>query len=166
MMASIRKRKLPSGAVAWQATYKDQSGKRRSRHFDRKSDADAYLVKVQHDVSRGLHVADSQSITVADAGKLWIERAERDGLERSTLNQYQAHLTHHIGPEIGAVKLSALTAPRVNQFLDSLLVSRSRVLVRKVLTSLGSLVDEAMRRGIAAHNPVRAVKMRSPREEE
>ena len=74
-MATVRKRKLPSGAVVWQATYNDQSGTRRSRHFTRKSDADAYLVQVRHDVSRGLHVADSQSITVAEAGKLWIERA-------------------------------------------------------------------------------------------
>src|SRR5215203_849956 len=104
-MATVRKRKLPSGAVVWQATYNDQGNTRRSRHFTRKSDADAYLVQVRHDVSRGLHVADSQSITVAEAGKLWIERAERDGLERSTVNQYVAHLKHHIVPEIGAVKL-------------------------------------------------------------
>jgi integrase len=166
-MASIRKRILPSGKTVWQAKYVDQAGTRRSRHFDRKSDADAYLVKVRHDVSRGLHVADSQSITVAEAGELWIERAERDGLERSTVNQYAAHLKHHIGPTIGAVKLSALTPPRVNQFVDTLIETRSRVLARKVLTSLGSLVDEAMRRGQAAHNPVRAVKIRnSAREEE
>ena len=165
-MASIRKRALPSGTIVWQATYTDQGGARRSRHFDRKSDADAYLVKIRHDVSRGLHVADSQSITVADAGKLWIERAERDGLERSTINQYSAHLKHHISPLIGTVKLNTLTPPRVNQFADTLLATRSRVLTRKVLTSLGSLVDEAMRRGLAAYNPVRAVKMRSPREEE
>ena len=124
-------------------------------------------MQVRHDVSRGLHVADSQSITVAEAGKLWIERAERDGLERSTVNQYAAHLKHHIVPEIGIVKLSALTAPRVNQFIDTLLETRSRVLARKVLTSLGSLVDEAMRRGLAAHNPARAVKIRnSTRDEE
>src|SRR4051812_2811906 len=103
-MASVRKRKLPSGEVRWQATYNDQGGKRRSRHFDRKSDADAYLVKVRADVARGVHVADSQSVTIADAGKLWIERAERDGLERSTVNQYAAHLKHHIAPELGAVK--------------------------------------------------------------
>ena len=166
-MATVRKRKLPSGAVVWQATYNDQGGTRRSRHFTRKSDADAYLVQVRHDVSRGLHVADSQSITVAEAGKLWIERAERDGLERSTIIQYAAHLKHHIVPEIGLLKLSALTAPRVNQFIDTLLETRSRVLARKVLTSLGSLVDEAIRRGLAAHNPARAVKIRtSTREEE
>jgi integrase len=166
-MASIRKRTLPSGRVVWQADYLDGGGKRRSKHFDRKTDADGYLVKIRHDVSRGLHVADSQSITVADAGKLWIERAERDGLERSTVNQYVAHLKHHITPEIGTVKLSALTPPRVNQFADKLLETRSRVLARKVLTSLGSLIDEAMRRGLAAHNPVRAVKIRnSSREDE
>jgi integrase len=64
------------------------------------------------------------------------------------------------------MKLSALTPPRVNQFVDTLLETRSRPLARKVLTSLGSLVDEAMRRGLAAHNPVRAVKIRNSAREE
>jgi integrase len=164
-MATVRKRNLPSGVVVWQATYNDHAGTRRSRHFRRRSDADAYLVTVRHDVSRGLHVADSQSITVAEAGKLWIERAERDRLERSTINQYSAHLKYHINPEIGPLKLSALTPPKVNQFSDTLLESRSRVLARKVLTSLASILDEAMRRGLAAHKPVRAIKVRNPMRE-
>lgn len=165
-MATVRKRTLPSGKVKWQAGYIDGHGKRRAKMFDRKGDADAWLVKVRHDVSRGLHVADSQSITVAEAGKLWIERAEREGLERSTLRQYTAHLTHHILPELGAIKLSSLTAPRVHAFADRMIDTRSRAMGRKVIRSLGSLVDEAVARGLAAHNPVRSVKIRTPTREQ
>jgi len=165
-VATVRKRKLPSGTVVWQATYLDQDRRRRSRQFARRADADSYLVMVRHDVSLGLHIADSKSITVAEAGKLWIHRAERDGLEQSTVRQYRAHLDHHIAPDIGTIKLSALSPPKVNSFADRLLETRSRVLTRKVLTSLGSLVDEAIRRGLAAHNPVRAVKIRTVAREE
>src|SRR3954452_8606845 len=64
-----------------------------------------------------------------------------------------ARSSSRVVPEIGSIRLNALTPPRINQFIDTLLGTRSRVLTRKVLTSLGSLIDEAVRRGLAAYNP-------------
>jgi len=46
-MATIRKRTLPSGLVRWQVDFTDQAGKRRSKLFPRRKDADVYLVKVR-----------------------------------------------------------------------------------------------------------------------
>ena len=37
-MATVRKRKLPSGLIRWQASYVDVAGKRRAKLFDRKCD--------------------------------------------------------------------------------------------------------------------------------
>src|SRR5438309_2819599 len=54
-MATVRKRKLPSGLVRWQASYVDGSGKRRAKLFERKSDGEAWLVETSHDLKRGLH---------------------------------------------------------------------------------------------------------------
>jgi integrase len=164
-MAKVRKRTLPSGELRWLADYVDSKGRRRAKQFAKRKDADAYLVKVRGDLQRGVHVAPGASITVAEAGELWIERAERDKLVTSTIRQYRQHLAHHIGPDLGKAKLSDLTAPQVNSFADKMLEDRSRALTRKVLTSLGSLVDEAVRRGLAAHNPVRGVKIKVVHEE-
>lgn len=158
-MATIRKRKLPSGTIVWQADYADRDSKRRAKQFPTRKAADDYLVTVRSDLKQGRHVAPGASITIADAGELWIERAERDQLVRSTRRQYRQHLTHHISPTLGKVKLSDLTAPRVYSFIDDMLQTTSRATARKVLTSLGSIVEEAVRRGLAAHNPVRSVKM-------
>ena len=47
--------------------YADQSGKRRIKSFDRKRDADAFHASVATDLRSGLHVPDSQSVTVAEA---------------------------------------------------------------------------------------------------
>ena len=47
IMATIRKRTLPSGLVRWQVDFTDQVGKRRSKLFPRRKDADIYLVKVR-----------------------------------------------------------------------------------------------------------------------
>ena len=53
---------------------------------------------------RGLHTADANSVTVADAGELWIKRGGADGLEQSTIRQYHQHLDLHILPFLGELR--------------------------------------------------------------
>lgn len=159
-MASIRKRILPSGECRWLVDYRDQSGKRRAKQFERKRDAESWAATALHEVKRGTHTPESASITVAQAAKLWLERCERDGLEYSTLRQYRQHERCHVVPLIGTLKLSRLTAPEVHAFLDRLLESRSRPLARKVLQSLSAIVSEAQRRGHVSHNIVRDVRVK------
>jgi integrase len=155
-MATIRERTW-TGAdgierKAWQADFRDQQGRRRHKQFSRKKDADAFMVAARGQVAAGTYSPDSTSITVAEAAELWLERCERDGLERSTMTGYRSHVRHHIGP-LGPVKLSRLSGPMVEQFADDMLKSgRSRATARKVLGSLVSLIGEAQRRGLVAQN--------------
>ena len=164
-MAIVRKRTLPSGETRWMADYTDAKGKRRGKLFKTRRDADTYLIVVRSDLQRGVHVAPGASITVAAAGRLWIERAERDRLVQSTVRQYQAHLAHHIEPALGRLKLSDLTTPRIHEFVDEFLKTHSRALTRKMLTSLGSILDEAIRRGFASFNAARPVRLRAAHDE-
>jgi integrase len=154
---SVRKRVLKDG-VCWQVDYRDGAGIRRHRQFQTKRDAVAFHATAHTEVIAGVHTPDSASITVADAGKLWLARCERDELERATTLAYQQHVDLHITPFIGTVKLSRLSAPAVNDFRDRLLeAGRSRDMVRRVLASLAALVGEAQSRGLVATNNVRAV---------
>ena len=77
-MPTTRKREwtTPAGAKksAWQVDYRDARGVRRSKQFARKKEADEFESKAGHEVRQGTHTADSQSITVAKAGELWIAR--------------------------------------------------------------------------------------------
>ncbi|NUU39626.1 tyrosine-type recombinase/integrase [Tardiphaga robiniae] len=153
-MATVRKRKLPSGLVRWQASYVDGSGKRRAKLFERKSDGEAWLVEVQHDVKRGLHTPGSVSPTVKVAAALWIKRSIEKGLEATTVRQYEEHIDLHIVPFIGGKKLSDLTMPAVNAFADKLReAGRSAAMIRRVVGSLGAIFREARRRGLAANDP-------------
>jgi integrase len=153
-MAKVTKRTLPSGLVKWQANYVDGAGQRRAKLFDRKSDGEAWLVKVSHDLSQGLHTPAATSPTVAQAGALWLKRARDKNLEHSTVKYYGEHLHLHINPFIGAKKLSELTAPAVAAFADRLREEgRSPEMVRRAIRSLGSIFGEARRRGLASHNP-------------
>lgn len=149
---SVRKRKLPSGEIRWQVDYRDQDGTRRHKQFTTKAEATRYETTVRGELLTGTHVADSASITVKEAGDLWLARAEREGLEASTVRQYRQHLNHHVVPLIGSTKLSRLTKPVVEEFRDKLVETRSRALARAVLTSLKGILKEARRRGLVAQN--------------
>lgn len=159
-MATVRKRTLPSGKVVWQADYRDGSGARRSKQFTLKKEADGFLVKARGEVARGVHVADSASITIKEAAAIWLKRGDADGLEASTLAAYEQHVRLHIVPLIGARKLSTLSAPAIEAFKDELLQTRSRAMVKRVLTSLSGIISEAQRVGLAAHNPMTAVRVK------
>jgi integrase len=169
---SVRKRIWKtSGGVekeAWVVDYVDQRGKRRLKTFMKKKAADAYAATANVEIRAGVHTADSASIAVAEAGKRWIETGEQAGLERATLDAYRQHLKLHIGPYLGNVKLSQLSAPMVKDFEDKLARGdmpeggepqpRSRAMVRKVRVSLSSLLSDAQERGLVSRNVVRELR--------
>jgi integrase len=167
---SVRKRswKTPKGEEreAWIVDYADQRGDRHIKTFARKKDAAAHHARVAVDVGAGIHTADSRSITIAEAGRLWIESGEAAKLERTTLDQYRQHLDHHLAPEIGAVRLAQLTAPMVREFEDRLRTDRSPAMVRKILGSLGAILADAQERGLVAQNVVRGLRARRQRGKE
>ena len=149
---------------AWVVNYTDQAGIRRLRSFGRRKEADAFAGAVSVDVRRGIHVPDSQSITVAEAARLWLGTAAE--LEPTTLLQYRTHVDLHIVPLIGSMKLSRLTVPAVRVFEDKLRADRSPAMVRKVRTSLGSILADAQERGLVAQNVVHSLRSKRRRGKE
>jgi integrase len=160
---AVRKRKWKTGTgiakEAWVVDYADAKGVRRLKTFARKKEADSFAATATVEIREGVHVADSASVTVKEAGDLWLSTASGAGLEKSTTDQYQQHLDLHIEPFIGETKLSALTIPAVRSFEDKLREEgRSNAMVRKILISLGSLLADAQERGLTPRNPVRDMR--------
>jgi integrase len=156
---------------AWIVDYVDQHGKRHIKTFSKKKAADGYHATVVVEVREGRHTADSDSITVAEAGKHWIGACEANNLERTTTEEYQRHLDLHITPYLGNVKLSKLTAPMVSEFRTKLRngtpapgqetgTMRSPAMVKKILCSLSSLLGDAHEVGYVAQNVVRSLSRR------
>ena len=160
---SVRKRQWRTGKgapkEAWVVDYADAKSTRRLKTFARKKDADRFAATARVEVHEGTHVADSASVTVAQAGELWIARAKSAALERVTIKSYQEQLSLHIAPFIGSRRLSQLSAPTVREFEDRLLVEgRSPSMVRRVMRSLGSIVADAQERGLVVRNVVRELR--------
>jgi integrase len=177
---SVRKRTWLTAAgeqrEAYVVDYVDQGGKRHLRTFDKQKPAKAYAATVAIEVRHGIHTADNDSITVTDAGELWLKTADRNELERTTVDQYRQHLEFHIKPFLGSVKLSRLTAPQVRDFEDKLLHGspapsapsdaarvRTRTMARKVIGSLGAILADAQERGLVGRNVVRELRSKRRR---
>jgi integrase len=148
-----------SHGEAWVTYYTDRAGKRRQKSFDRRRDAESFANAVGVGVRAGLHVPDSQSVTLAEAGKLWLDSCELAGLERATLVDYRRHLELHIAPLIGAMKLSQLTVPMVRGFTDALRKGgTSPAMVRKLRVSLSAILTDALERGLVAQNIIKGMR--------
>ncbi len=159
---SVRKREwtTPSGEVktAWVVDYKDGQGKRRLKTFTRKKEADSFAATATVEVRDGIHVADSATVTIEEAGNLWLKAGDDAGLERTTIDQRKQHLNLHIVPFAGSVKLSKISAPWVRSFQDTLRENgRSPAIIKRVTVSLGSILADAQSRGLVIRNAVHEV---------
>jgi integrase len=126
---------------AWVADYVDGTGKRHIKTFELKKDADAFAAKTKVAVNAGVHV--NSETTIAKAADRWIERCRADGLERTTLRQYDQHVRVHIVPRIGGVKLKNFTRGHAEHFRTDLLTGDKKlspVMARKVWVSFKSIL--------------------------
>jgi integrase len=156
---SIRKRTW-SGSdgierAGWQADYIDGQGKRRRKMFSRKKEAESFLVDAKGEVRDGIHVPDSETVTVAEAGRLWLQSGDAAGLERTTMDQRRQHLELHIKPYLAETRLNRVTVPSIRAFQDQLCdAGRSAAMIKIVTVSLGSIFADAQSRGLTIRNPV------------
>ena len=168
-MATVKKRrwmtKSGESREAWRLSYTDRDGARHHKQFALKGQADAERVKVEAELASGLHTPDANSVTVAEAAKIWLVSREGEGCDRSTLKTYGEIVNRHIVPHLGKEKLSRLSAPRVVEFRDELLLNRSHSIASKSVRHLSMILIEAMQRGMVAQNVARSVKVKKPREE-
>lgn len=160
---AIRKRQwtAPDGTPkqAWLVDCRDQAGKRRSKQFARKKEAEAYADQAKQEVRQGRHTHDRDSVTVAVAADLWISAGEAEGLERSTIKRYRELARVHIVPKFGTLKLSTLTAAQVQEWRQELLLSQSRSMASKIIRALSAILSNAMSIGAIAQNVAAGVKV-------
>ena len=182
---SVRKREwITRGGERREAWIVDYAvnGSRHIETFERQKDADAREAEVTVNVGKGLHIAPSKTPTVREAGKLWLDACSH--IERATAVTYRQHLDLHIYPYLGPHRLAHLTPPVIRQFADDLRAGkpapfptdkelherfkqkRSPEMVRKVLTTLGTILADMQERGLVAINAVHGLKKSRRRDKE
>ena len=160
-MASVRRLKPTDTKSPWIVEYTDGSGKRRRRtpKSGLKKDAEKLRLQIEQEIGEGGHTPDRESITVADACERYLDRCaqryqDKERMARNTLHQRRCIVRKHIVPFLGAVKLSRLTAPAVQDWMDKIkrIPPKSTSLLHHCVGVLKEVVAEAQRKGLVARN--------------
>lgn len=158
-----KRRKSRHGVgLRWRVRFTTPDGREDSESFARKGDAQAFLIKVEADLRRGVFVD-------LDAGKIsFAEYAERHIADRSIgeLTRYQVsrQLARHVYPVIGDRPLRALATQA--SVIQALVRQLGRELqpgtVRGILGSVSGVFAAAVDDGLIARNPCSARSVRPP----
>lgn len=144
-----------SAKISWRATWVGADGKRRSKNFTKKGDADAHLRMVATGVSAG-----SPTMTVTDLAaahyKHFAALVKEGVREQGTLDGYGEAIDVHLAsdPEFVGTKLCDLTTPKVQAFLDALFLRGASIdLVKRVRAKLVTWCKFGQRKGWLHANP-------------
>jgi integrase len=152
--------------VTYQAHVYDKQSKRRLRRtFPTKSAAKRWRADAQSALRRGAMTAD-RGPTLAEASECWLDalRAGQvrnrsgDEFKPSAVRGYAQNLTRRVLPGLGHLRLSEVTTPQVQQWVDGLVAKGlAPATVDAALTPLRSIYRWALQRGYAVSNPTRGI---------
>jgi integrase len=128
--------------------------------FDTKTGARKWLNDRLADVGHG-RVADPRVVSVGEYLQDWLGSLGMQQLEAATVSWYRSAVVRHIVPALGTVKLSKLSAVRIESFLaDKAKSGRldgagglGPASVRRLQVTLHKALDAAVRKGMLATNP-------------
>jgi integrase len=185
MSVSKRTWTNPSGEAreAWVVRYYDSDGKYRMKTFKRGRDAKAWEAQKTVDIAKGTHRPERTSVTIKDAGALWLQRCLAENLEPEAVRPYEQHLRLHIYPavapvnvpnawkgQLGDLKLCHLKTPMCEAFKELVLTTKkrrrgsedkiiSRRMAGHILSSLKMMLNDAQKRGLIDFNPAGPVRI-------
>jgi integrase len=150
-MASVKRR--TDGR--WRARWREYpGGPERSKHFDRKIDAEQHLVKMQHDLLTGAYVDPTKArVTVREFYEVWKSRQPWRDSSRTAV---ETTFATHILPTFEHRPLGSLRRGNIEDWAAGLTVapSTARVAVQHFSTMLSGAVGD----GLLASNPARGAK--------
>jgi len=147
----------------WRAAVVDEvTGKR--RYIRAKSQAEAIAKRDELRAKLGQAPRAGEALTVAEWIDGWM-RSKASRIRPKTAEGYRSHIEHHITPMLGRLRLSQLTPARLQGFVDHLTARGMHpVTVARVVATLRSALNTAVRQGVLDQSPARAVEL--PRTEQ
>jgi integrase len=156
-MASIQRR--PDGK--WRVRYRDPAGSERSKHFERKFDAERFRATIQADLLRGNYLdPDAGKVLFSTFSKKWLAGQTVDV---STLQAMEVRLRVHLDPTFGNHELRAIKPSTVQIWLAELQKGLAPTYVRVLLANLSGILHAAVDDGLIARNPCNAKSVRAPK---
>jgi integrase len=152
-MGSIKKR--PNGM--WRARYRDPQGREHAHHFERKVDAERWLVGVEQSKLVGNYIdPNAGKVTFKVYAEEWRKlQVHREG----TATSVEQHLRLHIYPSIGDRPLAAIRQSEVQALVKRISKTLAPSTVGVVYSRVSAVFRAAVRDRIIAATPCVEVKL-------
>lgn len=148
-----------SGRSTWQARWRDPSGVERAKNFDRKTDAERYLIGLESDMLRGRYADPRLGRTrLVDWLAEW--QPTRTNISASTRVRDEALIRNHVTPKLGDVPIGQLQPVHISQWVASLTdEGLAPATIRKAYQLLAAALTSAVDNGLLPITPCRKVKL-------
>ena len=158
-MASILKRRNPSGKIVYKVQFKDQYGKRHeiaAGHL--KKHAEALLSTVLEQVNAGTYGIDkADDLTLSEFYEKWIKAKEK-ALKPSTFASYKNTFNKHIIPTLGTKRLNNISPIDIQGLVDNIAAKDiSPATVGRIYRYLRACLRQAYAWDAMKNNPCRNI---------
>jgi integrase len=156
-VASIKRRS--DRARRWEVRYRDPDGRQRARLFDRRVDAEQFVVGTEHSKLTGTYL--DPALGRMTLGRFVEEhyRATMVGLEASTRARDESSLRTHILPAFGNRQLVTIDYADCQAWVNELSTRRAPATVVKAAQIMGKVMKAAVRAKRIPHNPMTDVSL-------
>ena len=157
---SIYPIKLKSGATRYRAAIHDINGKRRTKNFKKKAEAEDWIAEQRRARELGENTyATNPKMTVGEFMTGWVENKYSDD-QSNTRRFYRNAIKSHITPALGNIKASSLTTKSIESLLRDMAARQLGAgTIKGVKASLSAAFNDAVRLGDLTRNPMKNVKM-------
>ncbi len=153
-MGFVEKR-IHRGRVRWRARHRDPSGHERNQSFDRRVDAERYLISIEGAKLSGTWIDLTPGKVRLEAwSREWLKT--KGSLKPKTLHGYEGLLRSLVLPTFGDWALASIRRVDVDQWISELQargLSPSRI--RQAFNVLAAMLDAAVEYEYIARNPCR-----------
>jgi integrase len=163
MKGRVEEVELKSGEIRYKATIdvpsQDGSRNRKSRTFDTKSEADDWLVKMNHMLNEEVYNEPS-TMKLGEFLDVWCKRV-KNGINQRTVEKREWAIGH-IEDELGSFPIKDVTPFHVQSFYETKLLHLSSSTVHELAKILNMALKHAVKQKLLEENPCEPIDPPQP----
>ncbi|MFJ5952539.1 tyrosine-type recombinase/integrase [Streptomyces noursei] len=141
----------------WTVRYREPAGAERQPSFEKKSQADAFADRLQHDKYEGLYLDPKRGeVTLRAYAAEWLERQV---ISDSTYRNYESFLRIHLLPRLGGKTIAGVERKDVEAFVAALGKNLASSTVCDRMKMVTSLFQTAIKEKRRADDPTEGIKL-------
>jgi integrase len=146
--------------LRWQVRYRDPQGNSRNKSFERRIDAERYLISISSELNKGYYLDPRlANMKFSELAERWISSRTSDS---STIRQAELHLRLHVNPFFGDRSISSIRPSDVQAWLSIIQEGLAPKYVRLIFQNFRAVLSSAVEDGLLNKNPAISSSVRVP----